>query len=154
VILGQKGDARDRMRLPEEPVEVPWVNGVDQYLTTLGELFDIGIAPLRIDRFNTCKSWLKPLEYAARGVHSVRSRTEEYERLGVGHPARATKDWAHALASAVENDDRRRTLAAAAREKVLAQHLTEHTAELWATAWRRALEHRARTRPTGVAVRA
>ena len=144
VILGQKWDLKDRLRLPVEPEEVPWVMDVDGYATQMGELFDIGIAPLRVDRFNTSKSWLKPLEYSARGVYCVRARTEEYERLGLGMPARSPKDWAKWLTLGVTDADRRREVAAAAREHVLAHHLTEYTAERWAAAWRTARDNRTR----------
>ena len=148
-VFGQKWDARERLRLAEEPTEVLWKPDVDEYLTTIGELFDVGIAPLRIDRFNTAKSWLKPLEYSARGVYCVRARTSEYERLGLGVPARAPKDWAKWIYVGIADADRRREMAAAARETVLAGHLTEHTAERWVAAWRAALENRARVRRTG-----
>ena len=40
----------------EQPAAVPWVTGVDRYATILGEIFDVGIAPLRVDRFTTCRS--------------------------------------------------------------------------------------------------
>ncbi|MBB3676463.1 glycosyltransferase family protein [Modestobacter versicolor] len=149
VVIGEKWDARERLRLSEEPTEIPFIHDVDGYLTAIGEVFDVGIAPLRIDRFNTCKSWLKPLEYAARGVYSVRARTDEYERLGLGMPARAPKDWAKFIATGVTDVDRRREVAAAAREKVLAGHLTEHTAERWVGAWSRALDNRVRAQRKG-----
>jgi hypothetical protein len=151
VILGQGHDVVQRMRLPRAPEEIPWIDSVDEYVRTIGELFDIGIAPLRVDLFNTCKSWLKPLEYSARGVLAVRARTPEYERLGVGLPARSAKDWAKWISSGVQDADRRRELAASARETVLAGHLTEHTAERWVAAWRAAAEHRARARGAGLA---
>jgi hypothetical protein len=151
VILGQGHDVVQRMRLPRAPEEIPWIDSVDEYVRTIGELFDIGIAPLRVDLFNTCKSWLKPLEYSARGVLAVRARTPEYERLGVGLPARSAKDWAKWISSGVQDADRRRELAAAARETVLAGHLTEHTAERWVAAWRAAADHRARARGAGLA---
>ncbi|MGY2002208.1 glycosyltransferase family protein [Blastococcus sp. SYSU DS1024] len=144
LVLGQKWDLRTRMGLPEEPDEVPWVMDVDGYAARMGELFDIGVAPLRVDRFNTSKSWLKPLEYSARGVYCVRARTDEYERLGLGMPARAPKDWAKWLTLGITDADRRREVAAAARERVLASHLTEHTAERWAAAWRTARDNRTR----------
>ncbi|MGY2078031.1 glycosyltransferase family protein [Blastococcus sp. SYSU DS0828] len=144
VVLGQKWDLRERLGLRFEPEEVPWVMDVDTYAARVGELFDIGIAPLRVDRFNTSKSWLKPLEYSARGVYCVRARTDEYERLGLGMPARAPKDWAKWLTLGITDADRRREVAAAARERVLAQHLTEHTAERWAAAWRAARDNRTR----------
>ncbi|MGY1606446.1 glycosyltransferase family protein [Geodermatophilus sp. SYSU D00700] len=143
-IMGQAGNAGERLRLAEEPLEYPWVMDVDGYATALGERFDIGIAPLRLDTFNSCKSWLKVLEYSARGVFSVRSPSTEYERLGLGYRAKRPRDWATAIARAVEDADWRREHAAAARDRVLARHLTEHTAEQWAAAWRRAREERSR----------
>jgi hypothetical protein len=147
-VLGQKGDARSRLRLTAEPDELPWIEDVDAYTRTLGEAFDVGIAPLRIDRFNTSKSWLKAVEYAARGVWFARSPVTEYERLGLGWRARNAKDWAKALTTAVERPDRRREQAAANREAVLAGHLTEHTAERWVAAWRAAADGAARNRRT------
>jgi hypothetical protein len=68
----------------------------------------------------------------------------------LGLPARAPKDWAKWLTVGVEDADRRRETAAAARERVLAQQLTEHTAERWAAAWRTALDNRARSAATAV----
>jgi glycosyltransferase involved in cell wall biosynthesis len=149
VVFGQKWDAWSRLGLAEDPQEILWVKDTHAYLALMGQVFDIGIAPLRMDRFNECKSWLKPLEYSARGVYCVRARTSEYERLGLGVPARAPKDWAKWIAAGVENPDRRRELAAAAHEKVLAGHLTEHTAERWVAAWRTGLENAAKRRGAG-----
>ncbi|NEK85554.1 glycosyltransferase family 4 protein [Blastococcus saxobsidens] len=145
-VIGQVGDARERLRLSEEPAEVPWVEGVDAYTRAIGEHFDLGLAPLRIDRFNTCKSWLKALEYAARGVPFVRSATADYERLGLGWRAKSPKDWAKALTSLIRDRDRRTEQAIAARETVLASHLTEHTVDLWVGAWQQALDNRAGSR--------
>ncbi len=145
-VLGQKGDAQKRLGLTLDPDEVPWIEGIDNYTTAIGEHIDIGIAPLRIDRFNTSKSWLKALEYSARGVWFARSPSAEYERLGLGRRARNPKDWAKALVGAVENPDGRREHAARNHEAVLAGHLTEHTAERWVAAWRQALDHSARAR--------
>ena len=141
-IMGHAGNARDLLRLTEDPVEIPWFEDVDGYAIALGERFDVGVAPLRIDTFNNCKSWLKVLEYSARGVLAVRSPSAEYERLGLGYRAKRPRDWANGLIRAVEDGDWRREQAAANREQVLARHLTEHTAELWATAWRTAREER------------
>jgi hypothetical protein len=148
VVLGQRGDARSRLRLTDEPGELPWIEDVDAYSRALGEAFDVGIAPLRIDRFNTSKSWLKAVEYAARGVWFARSPSAEYERLGLGWRARNAKDWAKALTTAVQNPNLRREQAARNREAVLGGHLTEHTAERWVTAWRTAADRAARNRRT------
>jgi len=149
MVIGQKWDMASRLGLTTEPEEVDWIESVDTYAASIGELFDVGIAPLRLDKFNACKSWLKPLEYSARGVYCVRARSEEYERLGLGLPARAPKDWAKWISVGVQDADRRREVAAAARERVLAQHLTEHTVEQWIAAWRTALDHRAAQAGTG-----
>jgi hypothetical protein len=143
-IMGLAGNAQEMLRLTDAPVEMPWIVDVDGYATAIGERFDIGIAPLRIDTFNNCKSWLKVLEYSARGVFSVRSPSAEYERLGLGYRAKRPRDWATAITRAVEDPDWRREQAVAAREAVLARHLTEHTAELWAAAWRKARDIRSR----------
>jgi hypothetical protein len=145
-VLGESWDVKERLLLSAEPAEVPWVHGVDAYLEAVGTCFDVGVAPLRADRYNACKSWLKPLEYAARGVPVVRSATVEYERLGLGWRARAPKDWAKALTRTIQDADRRREDAARARDAVLAGHLTEHTAERWAAAWRQARDLATRAR--------
>jgi len=142
-VLGQRWDAQDRLGLVEEPAEVPWMPDVDSYITALGQRFDIGIAPLRADRFNAAKSWLKVLEYGARGVYAVRSATPEYERLGLGWRARGAKDWAKGLTKGVQDADWRREQARAAHQVVLERHLTEHTVPQWVAAWERAAEHRA-----------
>ena len=145
MVVGQAGATREVLRLAEDPEVVPWVKDVDEYLAVVGETFDVGIAPLRDDRFNACKSWLKVLEYSARGVYAVRSPSVEYERLGLGRRAKAPRDWATLITGGVQRVDQRRELAAADREVVLAQHLTEHTAERWADAWRQARENRTRS---------
>ncbi len=149
LILGQKADARQRLRLPEEPEEVRWIMDVDAYATAVGDLFDVGVAPLRIDRFNTAKSWLKALEFAARGVHFVRSPSAEYERLGLGMKARSPRDWAKWITLGIQDADRRREHAIRARETVLASHLTEHTVAGWVAAWERAIDNRSRSRRKG-----
>ncbi|TFV61696.1 UNVERIFIED_ORG: glycosyltransferase family 1 protein [Bacillus sp. AZ43] len=148
-IIGQAADARARLHLREEPVLLDWIKNVDEYVTAVGEHLDIGVAPLRIDRFNTAKSWLKVMEYSARGVFAVRSLTDEYERLGLGMRAKRPRDWATHLSKAIADPDFRRETAAAARDRVLASHLDEHTAELWASAWRQAADNRVRAHRIG-----
>ena len=149
IVVVQKCDLRTRLGLTVEPDEVSWFKDVDTYVDRMGQLIDIGIAPLRLDKFNTCKSWLKPLEYSARGIYCVRARSAEYERLGLGVPARAPKDWAKWLTVAVRDADRRREVAASAREQVLAHHLTEHTVERWISAWQRARDNRSKAAGAG-----
>jgi hypothetical protein len=143
-ILGQARGARERLGLRHVVTEVPWLPDVDEYLRTIGEIFDIGLAPLRDDRFNRSKSWLKPLEYAARGIFPVRSPIVEYDRLGIGWRAKSPKDWAAGITKAAQSTQYRREAASLARDKVLASHLTEHTAERWVAAWQQAADIRTR----------
>lgn len=145
-ILGQATGARERLALPDVVPEFMWIPDVDAYLKLLGESFDVGVAPLRVDQFNIAKSWLKPLEYAARGVYPIRSIIDEYSRLGIGRWAKSPKDWAREIYRAISDDDMRREFAASERDRVLASHLTEHTAERWVEAWRAAADIRARAR--------
>jgi hypothetical protein len=149
LVLGQKWNARERLRLSEEPDEVGWIPDVDTYATTVGELFDVGVAPLRLDRFNECKSWLKVLEYAARGVFCVRAPSAEYDRLGLGLRARSPKDWAKWITTGIEDPEKRREIAVRERAVVFAEHLTEHRAPEWVAAWERAADIRAQSRRKG-----
>jgi glycosyltransferase involved in cell wall biosynthesis len=144
-ILGQAHGAQERLNLASSVEEIRWLPDVDEYLQEIGQRFEIGVAPLRDDRFNRSKSWLKPLEYGSRGVFIVRSRVDEYERLGLGMPARSPKDWARWLSKAVTDYDYRATAAEGVRERIRAFHLTQHTAERWVAAWRQALENRTRS---------
>jgi len=52
---------------------------MDQYWAHLD--FDIGIAPLADTPFNACKSWIKALEYMARGVVPVVPDIGQYSEL-------------------------------------------------------------------------
>jgi hypothetical protein len=82
-------------------------------------------------------------------VYCVRSASAEYERLGLGRRARAPKDWAKALTSAIDDPDRRREQAAQDRAAVLDRHLTEHRAPEWVAAWQRAADIRATSQRKG-----
>lgn len=141
-ILGQARGAQERLGLARPPAELSWLGSVDHYLQELGSQFDVGLAPLRDDRFNRAKSWLKPLEFAARGVYVVRSVIDEYESLGIGLRAKSPKDWAKWVDRGITSSDYRANAAAAMRERVRAEHLTEHTVDRWLSAWRQALDHR------------
>lgn len=82
----------------------------DQYAVIPAQ-FDIGIAPLRDTPFNRNKSWLKIMEYGARGVPYVASDIAPYRRFhketnGVGGFLAAGKsDWDIALRHLIENPE-------------------------------------------------
>ncbi|MPQ99510.1 glycosyltransferase [Modestobacter sp. I12A-02628] len=148
-ILGQAETAQASLGLREEPAGLPWVTSVEEYTTLLGTSFDVGIVPLRSDRFNNAKSWLKVVEYAARGVYLVHSPHPEYDLLGIGRRARAPREWARHLTTAVDDPAHRREVAEQNRQVVMENLLTEHVAQWWVDAWDRARDNRARAMRIG-----
>lgn len=104
--------------------------------------FGIGIAPLAFTRFNSAKSRLKPLEYAAVGVPWVGSPLPDYagfHRLGTGLIATRPKDWERLLRQLLRDPSRRAELSEAGRT-VASEHTIEGNAWRWAEAWADAAE--------------
>lgn len=125
-----------------------------QYPSIMKEL-DVGMVPLKLDRFNEGKSWLKGLEWASLGVPFVATPTQQYLMLyarGAGQVARNPREWRGILTKMVRHDDYRQELAdrgrMAAQTLLLGNHL-----ERWMNAWREAASLKARSRtsvPTGL----
>lgn len=138
-----------------EPDDVARSLGVDELRSTgrlpleqwhceLGSL-DVGIAPLADCIFNRAKSYLKPLEYAARGVPCVMSPTPAYEALaaqGIGVlAAPRTRNWRSALLALMRDEDNRRTFAEQGRATVAERLTYERNGWRWAEAWEQALSN-------------
>jgi glycosyltransferase involved in cell wall biosynthesis len=144
--IGPSDGVRDQLGL-RDPLEATGATAsLDDYHVALGRL-DVGIAPLLHTQFNQAKSWLKPLEYLARGAPFVASPLPEYERLaeltggGLIASDRA-RNWRQALVKLVTDDGLRADMAATGRAYV-AEHLTYETAGgEWATAWAQAISNR------------
>jgi hypothetical protein len=96
-VVGTGVGVREQLGLPETypfTTTDEWVP-IDQYHASL-DAMDVGIVPLKLDRFNEGKSWLKGLEYAGRGIPSVASPTGPYcqfAALGGSQVAERSKDW-------------------------------------------------------------
>lgn len=73
------------------------------YPSAIANAVDVGIAPLAPNRFNECKSWNKPLEYAALGIPHVASKSPEYARLDLPGVRLAADrvEWTEALRALV-----------------------------------------------------
>ncbi|TFG89557.1 MAG: glycosyltransferase, partial [Gemmatimonadales bacterium] len=147
------GCATDRLlRLPGASVK----NFVDYdaYLGALQEAkISIALAPLTDTRFNRCKSNIKWLEYSAAGIAGVYSDLPPYNDCitpgETGLLAGATTaDWFDAIDDLVAHPEKRRRIAAAARQKVLTEHTLAARAHLWDDVYRGVLERKQATAAT------
>lgn len=131
--IGKPEGVADRLGVP---VRSTGQVTFSRYHTALDDL-DIGLVPLADSAFNAAKSWLKGLEYAARGLPFIASATPEYRELarhGIGQLARRPREWSRQLTELLARPD----LAAERGEinRHAAQALTlERHAEQWWTAW-------------------
>jgi hypothetical protein len=100
----------------------------------------IGIAPLADTQFNTCKSWLKPLEMSAVGVPWVASPRVEYQRLhalGAGILVDKPKAWYRTLRKLIDDPSTRAELSARGRDVATRLRLVDNAwvlAEAWSDA--------------------
>lgn len=99
------------------------------------KVFDYGIVPLRMSRFNECKSYLKGLEYAALGIPFVASPTGEYKYMaskGVGLLAEHKHDWFKQLDRLLTSDNAELIESGRAFARL---NTYEHQAWRWSEAW-------------------
>lgn len=112
----------------------------------------IGIAPLADTRFNSAKSWLKPLEMSACGVPWVASPRAEYKRLhamGAGVLADRPRVWYRELKRLRESAALRAELSEAGRAVAERLRLSQN-AWRWQEAWARAYEMQQATPRTAI----
>lgn len=131
----------ERMHLPR--AESTSGLTIQEYHEAIGRL-DIGIVPLDDTKFNAAKSYLKGIEYAARGVPFVASRAREYERLhareGLGTlVAPKARKWSAALSRLMEDSGLRAEEAERGLRVVRERHTLEGQAWRWVDAWEQAI---------------
>lgn len=144
-VVGDGEGVREKLYLAEdsEVIATGWVPRED-YLRTMNEHIDVGIVPLKLDRFNQAKSWLKQLEFASQGIPTVVSGTEQNTELAqiLGNPiAKRPRDWPKHLRRLMTDDDFYFERSAAVRSAV-APLTYENHAEDWIEAWESAVLHR------------
>ncbi len=102
---------------------------------------DIFIAPLKDSFFNSCKSPIKYLEYAALGIPSVFSRVAPYESIVVdgmnGFLASTPDEWVRGLGRLIENPDLRETVACQAQQTVRQSWLLSQHGGDWSKAYQK-----------------
>jgi glycosyltransferase involved in cell wall biosynthesis len=101
--------------------------------------FDIGLAPLWPTPFNDSKSFIKVVEYGARGIPSIASDCPAYRDVithGVdGFLVKQDHEWLKYLSELAADDELRVKMGAAARE-MASRHLIEDHWQDWAAAYR------------------
>lgn len=137
-VVGDPIGCGEAFGLPRDP---PGRTGIDvnAWPGAVAEL-GIGIAPLADTKFNSQKSWLKPMEMSALGVPWVASPRAEYTRLhamGAGVLAERPRVWYRELKALRESASLRRDRAEAGR--VVADQLRMRAnAWRWLESWQRA----------------
>lgn len=122
---------RPRQEEVEYPLFMLWFTGQMRW--------DIAVAPLLDTPFTRCKSDLKFLDYSALGATTLASRLPVYEasvRHGeTGWLAENTAEaWTNALERLVTDDERRTTIAQAARDYLWHSRILEQCGQSWACA--------------------
>lgn len=119
---------------------VPWIhvcNDADMFYRMID--FDIGICPLLDTQFSRSKSWIKALEYMARGMPVVASDVEPYRRFithGVnGFLVKREHEWLAAL-STLASDDKLRAEMGANAHKLASEHTIEKHYTEWVDAYK------------------
>jgi hypothetical protein len=101
--------------------------------------WQVGLAPLAPTQFNRCKSALKALEYAARGIVVIASDVEPYRefvRHGVtGFLVKRDHEWGEYLELIHKLPELRAEMAAAARAQALEWTIDRHI-DKWEKAYR------------------
>lgn len=118
----------------------PWVPVWDDPVAYMRELdWQIGLAPLANTQFNRCKSALKALEYAARGIVVIASDVEPYRRFvrhgETGFLVSREHEWPKYLDALTLSPDLRARMAASAREQAAEWTIDRHI-HLWEKAYR------------------
>lgn len=117
--------------------------GADYYSSLTA--IDVAVVPLADTKFNRAKSSLKALEFSAMGVPVVASSTPANRELAKSVPillADTSSQWATHIERLLADKQERLERGAAVRKAVRAAWTVEAGAELWASAWERAVARR------------
>jgi glycosyltransferase involved in cell wall biosynthesis len=154
-VIGSADGVRKQLGLMREPSDTGFIeDDMPKWHRELGAL-DVGIVPLASTRFNESKSYLKGLEFAARGVPFVASPLPEYELLAANDIGTICPDrgrsWRSAVARLVNDSVLRDEMAAKGRQIVEEEHTYEVCGEDWIDAWEQAVQNRAAAQRTRAA---
>lgn len=135
-VIGPRWGVADALGLQDEQFDESGKVDMMDWPLALTEL-GVGVAPLRDNKFNEAKSWLKPLEYAGLGIPCVMSPRREYheiEKLGIGETASKPDQWFKKLRRLVTDVAYRQDMSM--KSRATAETLTiALNAWRWAEAW-------------------
>lgn len=112
-------------------------NKYSDYAEQLKSLnIDIGLIPLKKNKFNASKSNIKWLDYSAAGIVSILSDVEAYSSSVVNGingilVKNETTAWVKAIEDLIINPEKRERIAENAREVVLSQYSIQKNAAKW-----------------------
>lgn len=110
---------------------VPWEKNLDAARAHLFK-FDLGLAPLKANKWSNGKSDVKALEYAMAGVCPLVSDVVPYRTLQhIPDLVIGDRDWAEAIRYFVKNPDLARTRAAEVKDWVMRERTIQTTVSLW-----------------------
>jgi len=117
--------------------------GLDVWVKTMANTYDVGIIPLAPTSFNTSKSRLKGIEHMAAGIPWVASPREEYRRLhresGCGLLAESPKQWRELVSRLMTNEVLRKEQGEMGRS-FMADQTYQAQAWRWMEVWERACQ--------------
>jgi hypothetical protein len=120
----------------------PWQKDTSVYLRSLHGAMDVGLAFLRDTQFNSGKSPIKAMEYAAAGIPCIASDHPIYRDVvkdGVtGFLCRTQKDWLDAIGELYHDPQLRRDMGQAAQVYAAARFTMGPLATSWADTYRAA----------------
>lgn len=113
-------DYQDQVRKPDQTAHIGWLNKIADYYSALDKI-DIGLAPLIPSEFNKCKSAIKALEYAARGIPIIASDYGPYADFVIdgetGFLCNTQAEWMDALQTLIRDDLTRVKMGEAAKRQ-------------------------------------
>lgn len=118
---------------------IPWTHITDDPAGFYSSIdWDIGLAPVRHSQFNRSKSYIKALEYAARGIPVIATDIEPYRDFvlhGVtGFLVRYEHEWLKYMSELAADEGLRKSMGEKAREHARAFTIEENW-RLWEQAY-------------------
>lgn len=140
--------------IPDELKNFPSVNWIEKisnyehYAKILSSSrIHIGLAPLKDNLFNRCKSNIKYLEYGICGMAGIYSKLAPYENVKDGETGLIVKEhtpqaWYTAIKTLIENDALREKIRLNAFNDVLKNHLIQNHYMEWYDVYAKLLEEK------------